>query len=140
MLNQDEVEIITTQINELRQKYGCKFKTDAYNFVVMGLSELIYVKRRDPKEKQPMLVETNEFIHWLKLYGWYKYGMLAGDVFTSWNVQKSADFFTILDNLLDGEVIIPSLFGEEFSKGYAAAGFDFADYKNPDAYKAFSDI
>ncbi len=136
---QSEVEVVGQLLAEVAKKEG-KYKVDAYGFVVFGISELIFSKNKDPKQKKPFKIDQREMLQWLRLYGWYRFGPLAGHVFEFWKVKGSPDFFTIIEHLLDHGIIDNKFLTSKFSKSYAAAEFDFSDYTTPEFYNAFGSV
>ena len=133
----DEEQEYRETVDRIAKK-GKKFKADAYNFVIVALAALQRQKAQEHiLDTDIPRIDHNEGLHWIKIYGFFVYGMLAKNVFNDWGLKKSEDFIEIIDALVSNKLIHRQHIQKRYSDSYVKAGFDFSDYAKQDFLDVF---
>lgn len=135
----DTAEDLEAYVDFIASTEG-KFNANAYVFVIAGVGNYVATKFKGNYESiLYQKLDYNELLQWLKMYGFYRYGMLAKFVFNKWGIKKSNEFLDIIVTLVSYNLINKNYISEAPSKKKVKT-FDFSDYEKDYLFAAYSEL
>lgn len=138
MFDLDNLEAAIESIARTEKKYH----SNSYRFVIMAVGSLIRMKLKlhETSDGKHVQIDYNEQIQWMKIYGWYNFGMMTKTVFNRWGLKTSHDLLDVLKLLMRHDIVNKDNFKTRYSPSYVVSGFDFADYEKEDLFSAYYPI
>lgn len=136
MVKNKEIQADKKSLSEVLFKLAvdkkCKYKPESLCFVSLGYITLMRFKVleiENVEKRYGYCLDLMELITYLKLIGWESFGPLAGIVFRHWGLKSGNDFISIVDFLIENNVIPKDNLKRNKADCYPVKDFSFDYYK-----------